>query len=118
MTTQLVTPADIKIPEPNDFVSVFGCEYSVDSDCYEKYHFQDEHGATARLTFGHVDNSFELSLWQEGIEVAKIYDEFLREASIDENSQSVTITLQQGDIDQRIKLIVWPRFLLSIESMR
>lgn len=118
MFSRTVSPADIKIPESNDFVSIFGCEHSVDSDLFEKYHFQDNYGATAILTFGHVDNSFGLTLCQEGFEVVIIYDEFLKEASIDENNQSVLITLKQGDKEQRIRLIVWPRFSLSIERMR
>ena len=58
MASQTVSPADIKLPKADDFVSAFGCEHSIDADYYEKYHFQDDHGATARLTFGHADNSF------------------------------------------------------------
>lgn len=117
MSSPCLTPNDIEIPSSDAFISVFGCDYSVDEDLYQQYLFQDSNGSELRLTFGLVDNSFGLSFWQGEFEVVKIYDEFLLEASIDSDSQKIFIKLKQENVVQKIALSIWPNFSISIERM-
>ncbi|AEF54853.1 hypothetical protein [Marinomonas posidonica] len=118
MSSQCLKPNDISVPDSDDFISTFGCDYSIDADLYQQYFFQDSEGSKLRLTLGLVDNSFSLSLWQGEFEVVKIYDEFLLEASIDASTQNIFIKLKQTDLIQKITLSAWPKFALSIERMK
>lgn len=117
MSSSCLTPNDIKVPDSDDFISTFGCDYSVDDDLYQQYLFLDSSDSKLRLTFGLVDNSFGLSLWQGESEIVKIYDEFLLEVSIDSDSQQIIIKLKQDSVIQKITLSVWPKFLLSAVRM-
>lgn len=117
MIPSTLTPNDINVPDSNEFISTFGCDYEVDNDLYQQYIFQDSYGSKLRLTFGLIDNSFGLSLWKNDSQIFKIYDEFLLNVSIDSDSAEICIDLKQADIVQKITLSVWPVFLISIERV-
>ena len=118
MVRHQILPEDIQVPSSTDFISVFGCDYSVDDDFLQQYLFQDNHDGKVRLTFGLVDGSFGLSFWQNNFEILKIYDEYLLDASIGEDDQSVLIRLMQEGQFQTIKLNIWPRIIISIVNMK
>ncbi|MEP2990745.1 MAG: hypothetical protein ABJL11_17650 [Parasphingorhabdus sp.] len=118
MDSDEVSTQDIQLPSSEDFIAVFGCDYAIQDEMFQKYEFEDECGGTAKLTFGFVDGSFGLSIFQESTEVLKIYDEYLSVALINEADQSISITLQQGRTAQTIKFKPWPRMAVSIENMR
>ncbi len=105
------------MPSSDDFISIFGCEYSVSDDLIQKYKFQDDAANELGLTLGLSDCSFGLSLLQNGFEILKIYDERLRSVTINESDQSILAILGDTGKEQKIRIVVWPKAQISIEYL-
>ncbi|WP_259779845.1 hypothetical protein [Aestuariispira ectoiniformans] len=106
-----------EIPEPADFQAAFGCNGGVDSDLIQSYEFIDKSGKKLRLTFGEVDCSFGLSVYQDGKEATRVYDEFLYRVKICEEKQAVEVYLT-GPTTQFWEIVVWPEICVSVTRMK
>jgi hypothetical protein len=108
----------LSVPTSNEFEATFGCDCSIDDDLVQTCVFQDNLEQEARITFGHVDCTFGVTIIKEGEEIFRIYDEFLHEVSIIEKIQTVNIILKHGSLFQTIDLVIWPQIKISITSMK
>lgn len=106
-----------RIPDSDEFISVFGCEYFIDDYVTQKYVFHDSDSGRLILVFGIADNSFGLTFIQNDFQVIKIYDEGLRSVAINEFDQSISISLRTLESEQKIKVTVWPRVQIIIEHL-
>ena len=104
------------IPSPDDFISAFGCESSIESDTFlQECIFNDENGKRLQLTFGFLDNSFSIFLYNgEDLDVS-IRSDYLNTVSI--NNENIYITFINNGKDLKFSIQIWPRITISMVNL-
>lgn len=115
ISSELIVMTD-EIPELADFQAAFGCRGVVDQDLIQSYEFIDKSGKRLQLTFGEVDCSFGLSVYQDGKETTRVYDELLNRVKISEEKQAIEVYLT-GEPSQLWEIVVWPEICVSVRRM-
>jgi len=107
---------DSKVPTPDDFICMFGCEATINPDTIvQECIFYDDSGKELKLAFGLLDNSFSIFILNNDSLEVSIRSDYLLSVNI--SGQGIDVVYIGHSKDVKFSLKVWPQIVISMLNL-